>query len=180
MEAAFGLHKSSMVTLERVLKDRENVSKWQAKAVAEEKAHMTSRAVWAKSVASLAAKLQHAKWNFESSQDFLLKVGQKLEHAKKMWSEADKGAKRANSNAKDAAANLARENRRLAIAKKTASMTMGKLASAKQKNLSANNAHASAVKAHNTSRKQAIDAAVKLGNAKAELNKLYAAKRTSL
>merc|ERR1711957_566851 len=102
------------------------------------------------------------------------------EHSKKMWTEADKGAKRANYNAKDAAANLARENRRLAIAKKTASMTMGKLAFAKQKNLSANNAHASAVKAHMKSLKQANDAAVKLGNAKAELNKLYAAKRTSL
>merc|ERR1711957_1027552 len=132
----------------------------QAKASAEEKAHMTSRAVWAKSVASLAVKLQHAKWNFESSQDFLLKVGQKLEHSKKMWTEADKGAKRANSNAKDAAAKLAKVNAAAAYAKKTASMTMGKLASAK--------------KAHNTSVQQANVAGVKLVNARAELKKLYA------
>jgi len=108
MEAAFGLHKRSMADLERILKARVSASKWHAKAVAEEKAHLTSRAVWAKSIASLAAKLQHARWNFESSQDFLLKVGQKLEHSRKMWTEADKGAKRANSLAKDAAANLAK------------------------------------------------------------------------
>jgi len=108
MEAAFGLHKKSMAALEKILKDRVSAYKWHAKAVAEEKAHMISRAAWAKSTASLAANLQDAKLNFESSQDFLLKVGQKLEHSKKMWTEADKGAKRANSLAKDAAANLAK------------------------------------------------------------------------
>jgi len=124
MEAASGQHKSSKVALERILNDRVNVGKWHAKAVAEEKAHMDSRAFWAKSVASLAVEVQNAK-------NVLLKVGQKLEHSKKMWTEADERAKRANSNTKDATAKLAKVNNAAADAKKTFSMTMGKLASAK-------------------------------------------------
>jgi len=59
-------------------------------------------------------------------------------------------------------------------------MTMGKFASAREKSISANSAHWYAKDAHERSVKQAKDAAVKLGNARAELNKLYAAKRTSL